>query len=470
MKNLSIRLKVLLGFFLMLVITTCLTFAIVRLASGIVLRGTVRDYLIGMVEENTNKIRYITEEEKNADSTNGIFIAYEDGFLEIDKDFLDIVNDVSAALYTEDGQMLYGENPIEKHMLDTGFSGSRIWYLDVEDEQYDIYDRQLSVEIPNGKKLWIRGIVSRTNSENQLKEITRVSFFALPILLIILLLITYFVLDRILSRLRKIERTAEDISEGYDLKRRIEIGNPNDEVGHLAVIFNNMLDRLEKAFNTERQFTSDASHELRTPTAVIMSQSEYTLEKERTVEEYIEAMEVVNKQSHRMNELLGDMLDYTRMDQKSDRYEMEKLDLSRLVTETADQMIMLGEKNIHLTVNAAPWLKVKGNEVLLTRMIHNLISNAFRYGVPDGTIKVILKKVGECAELSIVDDGIGISPEDQEKIFDRFYQADTSRNIQGTGLGLSMVKKIVELHQGTIEVESEKGKGSSFKVTMPLCD
>lgn len=470
MRNKSIRFKIMIGFTIMLLITAGLTFLISRFASSVVLRGTIRNYLIGMVEENTNKIAYVEPKEKPEATVGSMFIEYGDGYLQIDNDFLDKINDVHAALYESDGSMIYGENPLEKHINDTGFAASRIWSIKVNGEQYDIYDRQLNIETPDGSTLWIRGILSRTNSVAQLNEMTRISLIAIPVLLLLCLVMAYFLIDKLFAPLRNIERTAEQISEGYDLKRRIEVKNTQDEVGHLAVMFNGMLDRLERAFNSERQFTSDASHELRTPTAVIMTQAEYTLEKERSVEEYIDAMEVIHKQSHRMNDLLGDMLDYTRMDQKSDRYEMEKLDISRLVTEISDQMTLLGEKNIHLTVNVEPWLKVNGNEVLLTRMLQNLISNAYRYGVQDGNIRVKLDKVGEDAELAIIDDGIGISKEDQEKIFDRFFQSDSSRSIQGTGLGLSMVKKIVELHKGEIEVESEEKQGSIFRVRIPLCN
>ncbi len=478
MRNRSIKFKLALLTFLMLLIAAAVSFLAVRYASGVVLRSTIRNYLIGMVEENTNKIAFITKEAKPEISIGNMYIEFEGGYLEIDDDFLDKINDVSAALYDDDGTMIYGENTLEKYMEKTPFAASKVWSIDVAGEVFDVYDRQLNLSTPTDSKLWIRGIVSRTNSTSQLNEITRLSLFVIPILILLLIFIMYFIIDRLLSPLGNIEKTAEQISEGYDLKRRIEVGKNNDEVSRLAKIFNGMLDRLERAFNTERQFTSDASHELRTPTSVIMTQAEYTLEKERSVDEYIDAMKVIDKQSKRMNLLLGDMLDYTRMDQKSERYEMEELDISRLVTETSDHMTLVGEKNIHLTVDVEPWLKINGNEVLLTRMIQNLISNAYRYGVQDGNIKVALKRVRDdesdapsnLVELSIVDDGIGISKEDQEKIFDRFYQSDASRSIQGTGLGLSMVKKIVELHHGEIQVESEEKKGSTFRVRLPLCN
>ena len=468
MKNRSIRFKLSVWLSVILVVAVALTFLAIRLMAGVVLRGTIRGYLIGMVEENTDKIAYV--ENKVAESTSDIYLPYETGYLEIDRDFLDVVNDVYAALYSSDGTMLYGQNPLEKHTSDLSFTSSYVWEMEVNGENYDLYDRQLTISLPGTDTLWIRGVVPETKSEQQLREITKMSLFLIPILLALFILGGYVLVDRFLSPLSKIERAAEQISEGYDLKKRIDVGDTHDEVSHLAEMFNSMLDRLEKAFDTERRFTSDASHELRTPTSVIMSQAEYTLEKERTVDEYIDAMEVISKQSHRMNSLLGDMLDYTRMDQKSDRYEMEKLDISRLVTETADQMALLGEKNIQLSVDVAPWLKIKGNEVLLSRMLQNLISNAYRYGVQDGSILVKLNKKGSDVELSIIDDGVGITKDDQEKIFDRFYQADTSRNIQGTGLGLSMVKKIVELHNGRIEVESEKDKGSLFRVLIPMCE
>ncbi len=461
MRNKSIRFKLTLWFSLVLILIVGLTFFAIRVTSGMVLRGTIRDYLISTVEENVNQIKY-TETEK--DPKANIYIPYKEGYLEVDTDFMDVVNDVHTALYTADGAMLYGENPLSKETEAIPFTESYTWHMKIQNVRYDLYDRKLNITLPDSDTIWIRGIVPETKSAGQLKEITRISLILLPILIALAVLSGYLLADRMLSPIRKIEVTAEQISRGDDLKRRIDVGKNQDEVGRLAKVFNRMLDRLEGSFESERQFTSDASHELRTPTSVILAQCEYTLEKERSVPEYEEALRVVEKQGKRMNALIGDMLDYTRMDQGTKRYPFERADLSQIVWETAEQMKMIGTKGITLQTKVEPNLEISGNRMLLSRMVQNLISNAYRYGKENGTILVALQKVEDKIILSVKDDGIGIAKEEQEKIFDRFYRSDASRSIQGTGLGLSMVDKIAKLHDAAVKVESEPGKGSTFFV------
>ena len=470
MKNRSIKIKLTLWFALILLITVLITFIAIRISSGMVLKGAIRDYLITTVEENTDKILYL-DKKPETDSGADVYIPYEEGFLAIDADFLDVINDVYAALYTQDGTMLYGENPMEKEVTGTEFTESYIWTKKVDGIEYMFYDRSLATKLPNGESLWIRGVVPETRSEIQLDEISRISAWVLPIILIIIAAIVYFIIDRLLKPLSEIEKTADHISRGDDLKERLTIEG-DDEVGRLAKAFNRMLDRLEKSFVAEKQFTQDASHELRTPTSVLLAQSEYILEKERTAEEYKEALEVVHRQSLRMNDLIGDMLDYTRMNQQSERYAMEDVSLSEIATEVAGQMALIGGKGISLSSNIEEGIRVNGNTLLLSRMIQNLVGNAYRYGKENGHILLDLKKVsdeeGDFALISVKDDGIGISKEDVERIFDRFFRSDSSRSDQGTGLGLAMVKKIAELHSGTVDVESILGVGTEFKIKIPL--
>ncbi len=461
MRNRSIRFKLTLWFSMVLIAVVSVTLLSTLWASRMVLRGTIRDYLISTVEGNVGKIQYVTEK---GDTNINAYITYGDGMLQIDLDFMDVINDVHTALYTSDGTMLYGENPLSKQTGELPFTVSHTWNMTYDNVRYDFYDRKLNISLPEGETLWIRGIVPETKSALQLREIIRLSLLLLPILIFLAVMSGYLVVDRQLAPLKKIQETAEEISRGDDLKKRIEAGRNNDEVGRLAKVFNKMLDRLERSFETERRFTSDASHELRTPTAVILAEADYTLEKERSAEEYIEAMEVVQKQGNRMKDLISDMLDYTRMEQSSERYPMETLDLSDLVRETAGQMALLKTNGITLREEIEDGIQISGNRMLISRMLQNLISNAYRYGKENGHIDVSLKKDGEQIVLSVSDDGIGIAEEEQEKIFDRFYRSDTSRSIQGTGLGLSMVKKIAELHGAKIGLESKIDQGSTFRI------
>lgn len=461
MNTRGIRFKLTLWFSMAMIIIVAITAWITLGASRAVLRGTIRDYLISSVEENVDKIQFVS---KTNDFNANSYIPYDYGYLQIDLDFMNVVYDVHMALYTADGTLLYGENPLSRQINSLAFYESRTWTFKTDGIRYNLYDRKLNIDLPGGNVLWIRGIVPDTKSVVQLRAIIRLSLILLPVLIILSTLFGWMLTDRLLSPIRKIEKTATEISKGDDLKKRIEIGRNNDEVSRLAVVFNRMLDRLEQAFDAERRFTSDASHELRTPTSVILAQCDYSLEKERTSAEYIDALKVVKKHGERMKSLISDMLDYTRMEQGSEHYAFETVDLSQIVSEAAEQMTVIGTERVATNIQVEKDLHIQGNRLLLSRLLSNLISNAYRYSKNDGHVLISLSQKEGYIVLSVADDGIGIEKQDIEKIFDRFYRADTSRSVKGTGLGLPMVKKIVEIHHARIEVESEPGNGSTFKV------
>lgn len=461
----SIRLKITLSLSAMLIVITGITFILVRYASQTVLRSAIRDYLIGTVEENVSEIYYTDTRDMNG---SNIYIPYKDGFLGIDEDYMEIVNDVYTALYSTNGTMLYGEDPIAGQTETLGFTVSCTRNFKLGNTGYIMYDRKLDIELPDNSVLWIRGIVPETKTALQLKEITRIFLVLLPVLMIISVMSAYLFADKMLAPIRKIEAAARRISRGEDLKERINIEKNYDEIGRLAVVFNDMLDRLEHSFEIEKQFTSDASHELRTPASVILAQCEYTLEKLRSTEEYEEALNVIQKQGRRMRKLISDMLEYTRMDHAISRYPMKRINISEIVSETSEQLSVIGSNDITLSAEIEPDITIIGNKLLISRLTANLISNAYCYGRQGGHTIVKLEKDGRSVILSVADDGIGISEEVQGKIFDRFYRVDESRSAQGTGLGLSMVKKIAELHNTEVVVESEKGKGSIFKIYFKL--
>ena len=299
-------------------------------------------------------------------------------------------------------------------------------------------------------------------------EISTLSLIILPIILIAAVLGGYFIAKRMLMPIKQITNAAENISRGGDLKKRIELDSGKDELHRLADSFNNMIARLDESFEAERQFTSDVSHELRTPMSVIMAQCEYTLDEERTPQEYERALRLIRRQGRKMTKLINDMLDFVRLERRGTNYQIEKLNLSALVNSVCEDMSLIRERGISLEHEVEDEIWVDGNPALLSRLLSNLISNAYRYGKDDGHIKVRLKKSQDEVTLSVSDDGIGISREDKEKIFRRFYQADSSRTGSGTGLGLSMVKEIASFHGGSMSVESEPGKGSEFTFHLPV--
>ncbi|MFR9207121.1 MAG: sensor histidine kinase [Lachnospiraceae bacterium] len=313
--------------------------------------------------------------------------------------------------------------------------------------------------------LWLRGIVSETQGSVQMSDISHVSLILLPILVLIASVGGYLIARRALTPIQRISETAKQIGQKNDLKRRIEIGDGNDEVHQLADSFNDMFEKLEKAFESERQFTSDASHELRTRCRSSLSM-QYSLEKRRSAEEYEEALrsfgvKVRKCQSHKR------YVDFTGLEVHKERYPMECVNLTELVSSICSDMALIRDKNISLTCETQENIETDANRELFSRLLVNLISNAYRYGKEDGHIWVRLQRKSEMIRLEVEDDGIGIEKENQKKIFQRFYQTDASRSGSGMGLGLSMAYEIAKFHNGDIVVESEKDKGSIFIVLLP---
>ena len=303
-----------------------------------------------------------------------------------------------------------------------------------------------------------------------MEDISRLSLILLPVLVLLAIGGGYLIAWRALRPIHQMSETVSHISRGGDLKKRIELGEGTDELHQLAESFNEMFGRLEKAFEAERQFASGASHELRTPMSVIMAQCEYSLENAENVEDYRQALEVISRQGGKMSKMIRDMLDFVRLEIRADSYTRSRVNMTELVTSTCADMKLIEEKGILLHCEAEDSVMVLGNSELLARLLSNLVSNAYRYGRENGFIRVLLRKNGDEAILSVTDNGIGIRKEEQEKIFHRFYQADASHSGAGTGLGLSIVSEIAKLHGGSIQVESEAGVGSSFIFSLPLLD
>ncbi|MCD7832646.1 MAG: HAMP domain-containing histidine kinase [Lachnospiraceae bacterium] len=440
-----------------------LTYFVILSVSRGILQKTIRDSLITAVENNVDEVEYYSSLYSDA-AANDIdyYVRYGDGYIEIDDDFLDTVNDVYTSLCQADGTLIYGENPIALDTEELDFQDSVVQRVRVDGTLYYVFDRQLTLDGLEG--LWLRGVVSEEQGETELSAISRTSLILQPILVLIAVIGGWLIAGRVLAPIRQISETAAQIRQGDDLKKRIELNDGSDELHQLASQFNEMFSRLEDSFQAQQQFVSDASHELRTPVTVIRAQCDLTLEEEEaSPEEYREALEVIRRQSKKLSRLISDMLDFARLELQPERYQKEELNLSALVEDICSDLALIREKNITLTCEAEPNLRIRGNRELLTRLLTNLISNAYRYGKTDGHIWVHLRsEPGHSFVLSVQDDGIGIAPEEQSNIFRRFYQTDPSRSGKGNGLGLAMVKEIAEFHEGDIRVQSEPGRGSTF--------
>lgn len=278
-----------------------------------------------------------------------------------------------------------------------------------------------------------------------------------------------FLADRTLEPVDWIAETARGIGES-DLSRRIDI-RTDDELGRLAATLNGMIGRLEEAIKKERQFVADASHELRTPLAIIQAESSLALEKARTPDEYQRSLELVSQEIGFMSEIVGKMLLLARSDSGSETLDFEDVKLKPLLAELAQDLdLLVQDKGLTLDLGPMEELKVRGDRVRLKQLFLNILDNAVRYTPSGGSIAATLVRRDGSAVASISDSGIGIPPEHLPFIFDRFYRVDKARTAAdgGTGLGLSIAMSVAKMHGGGIEVESEPGKGTTFRVVLPL--
>ena len=461
MKGLPIRIKITLWFTSAFLVVVFFTYFTVFYVHRQIIQKTIRDNLIETVENNVDEVEYYTNIEQFGVYNDTDYLRiYQNGYLEIDDDFLDQVNEVYTALYNADMDFLYGENPIPRESAEMDFTDAKVRQIRVNGVLYYLFDRKLTAKGLEG--LWLRGIVSEHQGADHMPDVIRLSLLFLPLLAVFSAAGGYLLTKKMLSPIQAISRSASQIGTGNDLGRRIDLGPGEDELHQLAASFNEMFQRLEESFEEQRQFTSGASHELRTPVSVILAQCEFTLEEKRSAEAYESALRTIFRQGRKMSKMINDMLEFTRLETRTDSFGFEPVDMKELTESVCSDMALIWEKGITLRWEAESGILFYGNRELLWRLYANLIQNAYRYGKENGHIFVRLRQNGEEMELSVSDDGIGILPEEQTKIFRRFYQADSSRSGNGTGLGLSLVEGIAKLHGGSIRVESEPGKGSTF--------
>jgi len=278
-----------------------------------------------------------------------------------------------------------------------------------------------------------------------------------------------FLARRTLKPVDKIAQTAQKIGES-DLSQRINV-NTKDELGRLAATLNEMIGRLEKAFQRQKQFTSDASHELRTPLAVIEAESTLALRKERPPNDYRQSLESISRETRQMSSLIDQLLTLARADAGKEEWNFTEVDLGKLITNLSiDVEVLCQEKGLSFQLGQTQDLVVKGDEARLRELFMNLLGNAIRYTPSPGTVSVSFVREGQMAVVAITDTGIGIPAKDIPLIFERFYRVDKSRSRAegGSGLGLAICRHIAEAHGGKIEIESQVGGGSTFSVWLPL--
>jgi signal transduction histidine kinase len=309
----------------------------------------------------------------------------------------------------------------------------------------------------------------RLVNSRTLKELRNYSFGALGVLFVASLGVGWVVAGRVLRPIGRITSVARDI-QATDMSRRIELPGPDDELKQLADTFDAMLARLDAAFEAQRQFTADASHELRNPLAIIRTNVDVALaDPNADPDDLRHTMAVVKRASDRMARLVDDLLALARRQEPT--LEHELVDLGVAVYEASeDFMVPAAARDVVLDRAIAPRVVVTGDRDALKRAVANLLDNAVRLAPAGSRIRLATGSEGDRAWIAVADEGPGISAEDQPHVFDRFWRADKARSRAdgGTGLGLAIVRQIVEGHGGHVRLQSKVGLGSSFVIWLPV--
>ena len=366
--------------------------------------------------------------------------------------------------YNENNEIIAGKIP-KDFDLTLAFSIEDINTYQIENKKFLYYDTRLK-----NTGDWIRGIYPLSKFQNNISKIWNIGFYYIaPFLIILVIFIGYRIVKNAFKPVKKISETALEIKKSKNFSRRIELDNSEDEIHKMAYTFNEMLDTVEETFIHEKQFSSDVSHELRTPITVILAQSDYALDYVETLDEAKESFEVINRQAKKMTNLINQIMELSKMERQN-KIEKDKINFSNIILQLLeDYRTLLENNNIELITNIEKDLRIYGNKLMLERLFVNLFTNAMKF--TKTTINVSLNRINKEVILQIKDDGIGITKENQKYIWDRFFQTSDSRNKdknKGSGLGLSMVNRIVQLHLATIDVESEVGKGTCFIVKFPI--
>lgn len=426
-------------------ITLWYTIFIVILLTSIIL-GTF--FVSDSVVESSGKKKLIEEVTEISNGKEN-FTAFEDG--------------VTLSLYDKDGNLIAGSIPKNFDVRDFSL-GVVTYYTDSNNNKYMYYDIETNSEkFANGK--YVRGIVQISSGQTSW-YLPFAIIAGSPIIILIITYGGYLIIRSSLKPVREMIETAETISNSADLSKRITIEDGKDEVHKLALVFNEMLESLERVSMRERQFSSDVSHELRTPISVIVAESEYGTKYIDTVDEAKESFAVIERQSKRMTIMINQILEMARLD---NRLEIPKefFDLSSCLKETLEDYKKLFEtKDIQLITNIEDNITLFGNQVLLIRLIDNLVSNALKYA--NSKIWISIAKRNNII-IEVSDDGRGIADDEKAYIWDRFYKVDKSRSISednSSGLGLPISKKIVELHGGKIVALDNKPQGAKFVINL----
>mgnify|MGYP000739589777 CR=1 FL=1 len=322
-------------------------------------------------------------------------------------------------------------------------------YISIPDDKWDEFADEFSVQVYNNKA-----------------DYKRNSLIITVLLALLGGVVTYFISGHALRPIREFSDKIEEV-QAQNLSEPLEVPLSEDEISRLTRSFNDMLTRLDNAFSAQKQFVASAAHELRTPLAVMQTNLEVFYKKpEHTHQEYDRLFTMLQEQTGRLSHLAEILLDMTGL-QTVER--SDTISLAALTEEVFCDLDPVADKHQIRLIQTEGDCTVTGSYILLYRAVYNLVENAIKYNRPSGSVTVSIH-TAESAVLEVTDTGIGISPENQEKIFDPFYRVDKSRSraMGGAGLGLALVSEIARQHNGQVKVTQSSEKGSTIALILPV--
>lgn len=415
----------------------------------------------------TSRILLKNNEDLLVEDTRQVFsiIQSEGDLLRFETPYKIIATNSYFVIFDSSGKTSLASD-IQPEILSLPIEKDQTRYLTINNTRWIVADTAIKIE--DEIVGWVRVSRSLEFTMAVLKNLRIIIFVSIPFYILLASFGGFFLASRALRPIDRITKIAKEISKG-DLSRRIKMKNTGDEVGRLADTFDEMLDKLESSINKERQFASDASHELRTPIAVINAQVEQALSSKRRINEYREALRTVGNEGRKMNHIISQLIMIYRSEEGRYKFNFETIELNEIISDIVEEFNTIADtKKISIDFKPENKIMIKADQTLITRLFINLIENAIKYTHENGRISINSGKDDRNANVIIEDTGIGISEKDIPYIFDRFYQAESSRSGNGTGLGLSIVKWIVNIHKGFIDVKSNVNKGTTFIIKLPI--
>ena len=414
-------------------------------------------FLLFFSFSNTLSLRSLRHDVEEALSDASSLIRVRSGrlnFFSVDE----VEDGIYILVFSSDGTLLFGREGIG--VVSIGYQeGQRT--LSLPDGHWIISDMMMD-------GYYIRAAARESTIYSMISSDYLLVLIAALVMVAISALGGYFIVSRAFLPLERLISTASEIADGDDLTKRLESSNAK-ESRELSSAFNSMLGRLDDSFKKEKEFTDDASHELRTPLAVIKAESEYALGSIDDRTEVEQSLSAIIKETDRMTRLISSLLELSRVDKGSIKINKSRFSLSSMLEGLSEEMSQMArERNLSFSSTLEEGIFVYADEDMIIRSVINLINNAISYSKENGHIDLLLKRNDSVAIISVKDDGIGISEEDQKRIFDRFFQVDKARSSSSSGLGLALVKEMAALNNATINVESKLGYGSVFTLSIPI--